>query len=200
MSLIIIFLPLISILHVVHYVSFLSKFRVVMTLTIAWLKNDRLTSSYLLEGSCHICYLCLFAHSGVQHPLTILVTWWIIQEHLRSSSVCVALCFSVLSCGFFFFVTCLLCPVLPVYMDCLFVLALSVFSDVYFNKYISLMTSQRQECIPCNYNYSIKHILIDCLDVSDVRQNFYNVNNLYHLFTNVTILKFLKEIDLYSNI
>ena len=62
------------------------------------------------------------------------------------------------------------------------------------------MTSQRPECIPCNYNYSIKHILIDCLDVSNVRQNFYNVNNLYDLFTNVTILKFLKEIDLYPNI
>ena len=120
--------------------------------------SARLTSSYFSEGSCHICYLCLFAHSGVQHPLTILVTWWTIQEHLRSSSVCVALRFSVLSCVFFslflchvsfvsgvasvyglsicacpffflfFFVTCLLWPVLPVYLDCLFVLALSVFS------------------------------------------------------------------------
>jgi hypothetical protein len=52
--------------------------------------SARLTSSYLSEGSCHICYLCLFAHSGVQHPLTILVTWWTIEEHLSSSSVCVA--------------------------------------------------------------------------------------------------------------
>jgi hypothetical protein len=45
----------------------------------------------------------------------------------------------------------------------------------------------------------LKHVLLDCVDVSDVRQNFYNVNNLCDLFTNVaddTILKFLKEIDL----
>ena len=52
---------------------------------------------------------------------------------------------SICACPFyflFFFVTCLLFPVLPVYLDCLFVLALSVFSDVYFNKYISLMTSR----------------------------------------------------------
>jgi hypothetical protein len=41
------------------------------------------------------------------------------------------------------------------------------------------------------------------VDVSDIRQNFYNINNLYDLFTNVagdTILKFLKDIDLYTEI
>ena len=139
---------------------------------------------------------------------------------------------SICACPFyflFFFVTCLLWPVLPVYLDCLFVLALSVFSFsssrvfcsrccqciwiVYLclpflfsltfistNTFRWWLLDQRPECIPCNYNYSIKHILIDCLDVSDERQNFYNINNLYDLFTNVTILKFLKEIDLYPNI
>ena len=53
----------------------------------------------------------------------------------------------------------------------------------------------------CNSNYSLKHVLLDCVDVSDVRQNFYNVNNLCDLFINVagdTILKFVKEIDLYA--
>jgi hypothetical protein len=50
----------------------------------------------------------------------------------------------------------------------------------------------------CNSNYSLKPVLIDCVDVTDVRQKFYNVNNLYDLSTNVagdTILKFLKEIN-----
>jgi predicted phosphoribosyltransferase len=40
--------------------------------------------------------------------------------------------------------------------------------------------------------------LIDCVDVDGVRQTFYNVNNLYNIFTNVaddTIVKFLKEIN-----
>jgi len=57
----------------------------------------------------------------------------------------------------------------------------------------------------CNSNYSIKHVLIDCVDVADIRQNFYNVNNVYDLFANVagdTILNFflkkLKYIHKYS--
>jgi hypothetical protein len=45
--------------------------------------------------------------------------------------------------------------------------------------------------------------MIDCVDDADVRQNFYHVNVLYDLFTNVAgdiIFKFLKEIDLYTKI
>jgi len=45
---------------------------------------------------------------------------------------------------------------------------------------------ERPECILCNSNYSLKKILIDCVDVADVRQTFYNFNNLFDLFTNVT--------------
>jgi hypothetical protein len=39
------------------------------------------------------------------------------------------------------------------------------------------------ECTPCCNNYSLKHVLIDYVDVADVRQTFYNVNNLYDVFT-----------------
>ena len=56
-----------------------------------------------------------------------------------------------------------------------------------------LNNEERPECIPCNSNYSLKHVLIDCVDVADVQQAFYNVNNLSNLFTNVagdTLLKF----------
>ena len=66
-----------------------------------------------------------------------------------------------------------------------------------------LNNEERPECIPCNSNYSLRHVLIDCIDVVDVRQTFYNVNSLYNLFTNVagdTILKFSKEINLYTKI
>jgi hypothetical protein len=52
------------------------------------------------------------------------------------------------------------------------------------NSYL-LNNEERLECIPCNSNYSLKHVLLDWVDVSDVRQNFYNVNNLCDLFTNV---------------
>jgi len=41
------------------------------------------------------------------------------------------------------------------------------------------------ECIPCNSSYSLKHVLLDCVDVADIRQTFYNANNLYDLSTNV---------------
>jgi hypothetical protein len=66
-----------------------------------------------------------------------------------------------------------------------------------------LNNEERPECIPCNSNYSLKHVLIDCVDVADVRQTLYNVNNLYDLFTNVaadTILKFVKDIILCTKI
>jgi hypothetical protein len=66
-----------------------------------------------------------------------------------------------------------------------------------------LNNEERPECIPCNSNFSLKHVLIDCVDVADVRQTFYNANSLSNLFTNVsgdTILQFLKEIDLYTKI
>jgi len=49
----------------------------------------------------------------------------------------------------------------------------------------------------------LKHFLIDCVDVGDVRQTFYNVNNVYDLITNIavdTILKFFEEINLYAKI
>ena len=58
---------------------------------------------------------------------------------------------------------------------------------------LSINNEERPECIPCNFNYSFKHVLIDCVDVADVLQTFYNVNNLSNLFTNVegdTILEF----------
>ena len=42
---------------------------------------------------------------------------------------------------------------------------------------------ERPECILCNSNYSLKHVLIDC--VCDVRQTFYNVNSLADLFAGV---------------
>jgi hypothetical protein len=36
---------------------------------------------------------------------------------------------------------------------------------------------QSTKVFECNSNYSLKHVLIDCGDVGDVRPTFYNVNN-----------------------
>jgi hypothetical protein len=40
-----------------------------------------------------------------------------------------------------------------------------------------LNNEERPECIPCNSNFSLKHVLIDCVDVADNRQTFYHANS-----------------------
>jgi hypothetical protein len=82
-----------------------SEFRVVMSATMF-----RSSLSPVVWGLVsYLHYLCLFAYSGVQH---------------------------ILRCGFFFFVfvLCLVYPMLPVSLDCSFLIASSVFSNGYFLK------------------------------------------------------------------
>ena len=58
-------------------------------------------------------------------------------------------------------------------------------------------------CIPCHQVYTIKHILIDCIDLHPFRTRYYNVQNIKELFNNVeskTILEFLKDINVYNKI
>ena len=42
-----------------------------------------------------------------------------------------------------------------------------------------------EERVRVSFNHSLKPVLIDCVNDADFRQTFYNVNNLYDLFTNV---------------
>ena len=66
-----------------------------------------------------------------------------------------------------------------------------------------LNNEPRPECVPCNCPYTIKHVLMDCVDVAHIRERFYSVNSYNNLFITVagdTILQFLKEIDLYRKI
>ena len=51
------------------------------------------------------------------------------------------------------------------------------------------------ECIPCNCPLTIKHLLVECVDFTDVRQRFYQVPSLQDLFKTVKpdmISEFLK--------
>jgi hypothetical protein len=71
-----------------------------------------------------------------------------------------------------------------------------VASKVRLNHSYLLINEERPECIPCNSNFSLTYVLIDCVDVADVRQTFYNTNSLSNLFTNVagdTNLQFFKR-------
>ena len=59
------------------------------------------------------------------------------------------------------------------------------------------------KCIGCDTNFTIKHILIDCVDFADTRKLFYNCQDLYTLFRTVVkekILDFVREIGLYHKL
>ena len=46
-----------------------------------------------------------------------------------------------------------------------------------------LNNGEQPEGVPCGSGCSLEHVLLDCVDVVDVRQNFYSINSLYDLFT-----------------
>ena len=58
-------------------------------------------------------------------------------------------------------------------------------------------------CICCDTAYTIKHILLDCVDFADTRKLFYTATDMFDLFTNITkekILDFIREIGLFTKI
>ena len=73
----------------------------------------------------------------------------------------------------------------------------------YFSHSFILHREDRPECIACQEGYSVKHVLIDCTDLSLIRQRFYTVHDMKTLFETVSvdrILSFLKEVDMFSKI
>jgi len=58
-------------------------------------------------------------------------------------------------------------------------------------------------CIPCDCPITIRHILVDCIDVKDIRKKYCKIKTLEELFRCVpyaNIINFLKEIHLYYKI
>ena len=59
------------------------------------------------------------------------------------------------------------------------------------------------ECIPCDCKFTMKHLLLECSDFSDIRRKYFTVNTMKDLFSVVpyqSVLNFLKEIGLYKKI
>ena len=87
------------------------------------------------------CFLCLLAYGGVWHVLPTWVTWWVyykrqelltLREHLGSFTVFYWVRVPhLLSFLLFVFVLCPVHLMLPVSLDCPFLICRSVFSDVY---------------------------------------------------------------------
>ena len=117
-------------------------------------KNDvqfAFTPSCLLEGSCFLMLFVIFwVCSGVQHILTMLVTWRVSYKWHELLTFCELLCtppvffvepvllIFLVSCVvmrfvLFVFVLCLVHPMLPISLDFPFLIAPLVFSDAYLH-------------------------------------------------------------------
>ena len=58
-------------------------------------------------------------------------------------------------------------------------------------------------CISCNEPFTVKHFLIDCIEFSHMRRQFFQTNDLRYLFENVptdNILMFLKHINIFKKV
>ena len=62
-----------------------------------------------------------------------------------------------------------------------------------------LLNEDMQECIPCDRPLTVKHILVECVDTAEIREQYFNCTDLKTLFNSVagdTILAFLADIHL----
>ena len=56
---------------------------------------------------------------------------------------------------------------------------------------------------PCGNHYTIRHILIECTNISRIRKKFYKVNSMKELFEKINpknVIEFLKRIGLLSRL
>ena len=58
-------------------------------------------------------------------------------------------------------------------------------------------------CVACNVVLTVKHILIECADLLEVRKKYFEEKSLYSLFRNVipeVIFDFLREIGVFHKV
>ncbi len=58
-------------------------------------------------------------------------------------------------------------------------------------------------CVACDGNLTVEHVLIECVDIAEVRQQYYEADSSQQLFqeTNITyVFDFLHEIGLFYRI
>jgi hypothetical protein len=57
------------------------------------------------------------------------------------------------------------------------------------------------QCITCGCTFTVKHILLECMDYSDFRNNYFSETNMKDLFEKTSpnnIIDFIKETELYN--
>ena len=73
----------------------------------------------------------------------------------------------------------------------------------YFSHSYILRQEDPPECTACQEIYSVRHVLIDCIDLGLIRPRFYTVPDMKTLFDTVSvdrILSFVKEVALFTKI
>ena len=73
----------------------------------------------------------------------------------------------------------------------------------YFSHSYILRREDPPECTACQEIYSVRHVLIDCIDLGLIRPHYYSVPDMKALFDSVSvdrILSFVKVINLFSKI
>ena len=65
-----------------------------------------------------------------------------------------------------------------------------------------LKVEEQPMCIPCDAPFSIKHVLLYCVDFENARNRYYRVSTLKELFESVeiNIFLYLKAIGLYTKL
>ena len=66
-----------------------------------------------------------------------------------------------------------------------------------------LKGEEQPTCVPCDTPFTIKHILLHCVDFQKSRDKYYKVNSLKELFETIVIhniFNYLKEIGLFNKI
>ena len=73
----------------------------------------------------------------------------------------------------------------------------------YFTHSFILRKEEAPVCVACNTALTIKHLLIECADLSEVRGKYFEQKSLYSLFRNVSseiIFDFWREIGVFYQI
>ena len=75
--------------------------------------------------------------------------------------------------------------------------------NTYFSHSYIIRQEGPPECTACQEIYTVRHVLIDCIDLGLIRPRFYTVPDMKTFFDTVSvdrILSFVKKIDLFTKI
>ena len=76
-------------------------------------------------------------------------------------------------------------------------------SHSYFTHFFLLKKEELPVCVACNTTDTVKQMLIECADLVEVRQKYFEERSLYSLFRNVNpekIIDYLKEIGMFFKV